>query len=159
MKQEGLKRQRRNSSKDFTIDQKQYDDLVARKHETEFKTITYKRGLDTVEAQLVTYRKMRQVNTARPKEVVNAVKRNKFNTVKASACWVWMPKNKVIDHVSKNNSASVTLKRFDYIDAQGRFKWMHRLRGGRSSAKIKDNDERQRISRAEGLIQELLQRY
>ncbi|GKE71356.1 hypothetical protein Tco_1529428 [Tanacetum coccineum] len=89
----------------------------------------------------------RQVNTARPKELVNAVKRNKFNTVKASACWVWMPKNKVIDHVSKNNSASVTLKRFDYIDAQGRFK----LRGGKSAAKTKDNDERQRISRAEGL--------
>ncbi|GKF56072.1 hypothetical protein Tco_0166412 [Tanacetum coccineum] len=44
------------------------------------------------------------------------------NTVKASACWVWMPKNRVIDHVSKYNNASITLKRFDYIDAQGRFK-------------------------------------
>ncbi|GJY78937.1 putative ribonuclease H-like domain-containing protein [Tanacetum coccineum] len=36
---------------------KQYDDLVAKQHQTEFKAITYKRGLDTVEAQLVTYRK------------------------------------------------------------------------------------------------------
>ncbi|GKA20064.1 hypothetical protein Tco_0699979 [Tanacetum coccineum] len=44
-----------------------------------------------------------QVNTARPKELVNAVKRNRFNTVKASACWVWMPKNKVIDH-GRNNA-------------------------------------------------------
>ncbi|GJY94747.1 hypothetical protein Tco_0511108 [Tanacetum coccineum] len=35
---------------------------------------------------------------------------------------------------------------------------MHRLRGGRSAAKIKDNDERQRISKAEGLIQDLLQK-
>ncbi|GJR68533.1 putative reverse transcriptase domain-containing protein [Tanacetum coccineum] len=94
---------------------------------------------------------IKAVNTAKPKDAHNAVKRNRFNTVKASACWVWMPKNRVIDHVSKNNSASVTLKRFDYIDAQGRFKWMHRLRGGRSAAKTKDNDERQRISRAEGL--------
>ncbi|GJV80390.1 putative ribonuclease H-like domain-containing protein [Tanacetum coccineum] len=42
---------------DMAEEQKQYDDLVARKHETEFKAITYKRGLDTVEAQLVTYRK------------------------------------------------------------------------------------------------------
>ncbi|GJT34235.1 putative reverse transcriptase domain-containing protein [Tanacetum coccineum] len=33
-----------------------------------------------------------------------------------------MPKNRVVDHVSKNTSASVTLKRLDYIDAQGRFK-------------------------------------
>ncbi|GJV12099.1 putative ribonuclease H-like domain-containing protein [Tanacetum coccineum] len=42
---------------DMAEEQKQYDDLVAKKHETEFKAITYKRGLDTVEAQLVTYRK------------------------------------------------------------------------------------------------------
>ncbi|GJX05190.1 ribonuclease H-like domain-containing protein [Tanacetum coccineum] len=36
---------------------KQYDDLIFKLHETEFKAINYKRGLDTVEAQLVTYRK------------------------------------------------------------------------------------------------------
>ncbi|GKE37163.1 hypothetical protein Tco_1460568, partial [Tanacetum coccineum] len=36
---------------------KQYDDLVAKQHQTEFKAITYKRGLDTVETQLLTYRK------------------------------------------------------------------------------------------------------
>ncbi|GJQ97497.1 putative reverse transcriptase domain-containing protein [Tanacetum coccineum] len=34
-----------------------YDDLLAKLHQTEFKASTYKRGLDTVEAQLVTYRK------------------------------------------------------------------------------------------------------
>ncbi|GKC10476.1 ribonuclease H-like domain-containing protein [Tanacetum coccineum] len=65
---------------------------------------------------------MRPVNAAKPKAAYNAVKRNRFNDVKASACWVWMPKNRVVDHVSKYNSASVTLKRLDYIDAQGRFK-------------------------------------
>ncbi|GJX60123.1 putative ribonuclease H-like domain-containing protein [Tanacetum coccineum] len=43
--------------KNYESLKKQYDDLVAKKHETEFKAITYKRGLDTVEAQLVTYRK------------------------------------------------------------------------------------------------------
>ncbi|GKA64192.1 hypothetical protein Tco_0763798 [Tanacetum coccineum] len=58
------------------------------------------------------------VNAAKPKAAYNAVKRNRFNIVKASACWVWMPKNRVVDHVSKNISASVTLKRLDYIDAQ-----------------------------------------
>ncbi|GKE26840.1 ribonuclease H-like domain-containing protein [Tanacetum coccineum] len=42
---------------DMAEEQKQYDDLLAKQHETEFKAITYKRGLDTVEAQLVTYRK------------------------------------------------------------------------------------------------------
>ncbi|GJU79187.1 hypothetical protein Tco_1276257 [Tanacetum coccineum] len=66
--------------------------------------------------------RMRPVNAAKPKAAYNAVKRNRFNAVKASACWVWMPKNRVVDHVSKNISASVTLKRLDYIDAQGRFK-------------------------------------
>nr|GEX23992.1 hypothetical protein [Tanacetum cinerariifolium] len=39
---------------------------------------------------------------------------------KASSCWVWKPKHKVLDYVSKHNSASITLKMFDYVDAQGR---------------------------------------
>ncbi|GJW16164.1 hypothetical protein Tco_0020297 [Tanacetum coccineum] len=59
------------------------------------------------------------VNAVRPKAVVNAVKGNNVNVVKASACWVWKPKTKVLDHVSKHNSASITLKKFDYVDAQG----------------------------------------
>ncbi|GJR14472.1 hypothetical protein Tco_0797124 [Tanacetum coccineum] len=64
----------------------------------------------------------KKFNTARPKAVVNAVKGNSFNAVKASACWVWKPKTKVLNHVSKHNSALITLKKFDYIDAQGRSK-------------------------------------
>ncbi|GJX86671.1 hypothetical protein Tco_0337445 [Tanacetum coccineum] len=67
------------------------------------------------------------INAAKPKAVHNAVK--------ASTCWVWKPKNRVIDHVSKYNNASITLKRFDYIDAQGRFKsvmaWMDAQTQGR----------------------------
>ncbi|GJU84729.1 hypothetical protein Tco_1292275 [Tanacetum coccineum] len=54
----------------------------------------------------------RQVNTARPKAVVNVVRTNRVNAVKASACWVWRP--------VKPNSASITLKRYDYVDARGR---------------------------------------
>ncbi|GJU98982.1 retrovirus-related pol polyprotein from transposon TNT 1-94 [Tanacetum coccineum] len=54
------------------------------------------------------------VHTARPKTEVN--------TVKASASWVWKPKQEVIDHVSKSNNASKTLTRYDYVDAYGRFK-------------------------------------
>ncbi|GKC28042.1 putative ribonuclease H-like domain-containing protein [Tanacetum coccineum] len=38
------------------------------------------------------------VNTARPKAVLSVVKGNKGNAVKASACWVWRPKHKVLDH-------------------------------------------------------------
>ncbi|GJW50780.1 hypothetical protein Tco_0092131 [Tanacetum coccineum] len=34
----------------------------------------------------------RQVNTARPKAVVNAVRTNQVNAVKASTCWVWRPR-------------------------------------------------------------------
>ncbi|GJU26114.1 ribonuclease H-like domain-containing protein [Tanacetum coccineum] len=39
-----------------------------------------------------------RVNTARPKAVISVVKGNKGNDVKASACWVWRPKHKVLDH-------------------------------------------------------------
>ncbi|GKC49119.1 hypothetical protein Tco_1071864 [Tanacetum coccineum] len=51
------------------------------------------------------------VNDVRPKAILNAVKGNQVNAIKASSCWVWKPKTKVIDHVSKHNSASTILKR------------------------------------------------
>ncbi|GJX25033.1 putative ribonuclease H-like domain-containing protein [Tanacetum coccineum] len=55
------------------------------------------------------------VNTARPNStIVNAVRTNQVNDVKASACWVWRP--------TKLNSASITLKGHNYIDARGRSK-------------------------------------
>nr|GEY79039.1 hypothetical protein [Tanacetum cinerariifolium] len=59
-----------------------------------------------------------KVNTARTKAVFNVVQGNHVNTVKASARWVWRLKHKVLNHVSRNNSASITFKRFDYVDAQ-----------------------------------------
>ncbi|GJV45865.1 hypothetical protein Tco_1430401 [Tanacetum coccineum] len=58
--------------------------------------------------------KSTRVNTARPKAEVN--------TVKASASWVWKPKHEELDHVSKSNSTSKTLTRYDYVDAYERFK-------------------------------------
>ncbi|GJU31747.1 hypothetical protein Tco_1175336 [Tanacetum coccineum] len=73
---------------------------------TTFKNININQRVNTVRGK--------KINTARPKAVVNAVK--------ASACWVWKPKHKVLDHVSKHNSASITLKKFNYVDAQGRSK-------------------------------------
>ncbi|GJZ40220.1 putative ribonuclease H-like domain-containing protein, partial [Tanacetum coccineum] len=46
--------------------------------------------------------------------VVNAVRDNQANVVKASACWVWRP--------TKLDSALITLKKHNYIDARGRSK-------------------------------------
>ncbi|GKC07522.1 hypothetical protein Tco_0999132 [Tanacetum coccineum] len=95
---------------------------------------------------------MRPVNAAKPKTAYNAVKRNRFNAVKASACWVWMPKNRVVDHVSKNISASVTLKRLDYIDAQGRFKsvmaWMDAQAQGRQECSKEKEESREECSKS-----------
>ncbi|GJR79732.1 ribonuclease H-like domain-containing protein [Tanacetum coccineum] len=48
------------------------------------------------------------INIARPKAILKAVKGNLVNAVKASACWVWRLKKKVLDHVSKHNSASMS---------------------------------------------------
>ncbi|GJW80522.1 putative reverse transcriptase, RNA-dependent DNA polymerase [Tanacetum coccineum] len=61
----------------------------------------------------------RNVTTAGPKAVVSDNKGHEANVVKASACWVWRPKQKVLDHVSRHNGASMNFKRFDYVDAQG----------------------------------------
>ncbi|GKE73980.1 hypothetical protein Tco_1536021 [Tanacetum coccineum] len=48
--------------------------------------------------QRVNTLKGKNVNTARPKAIVNVVKGNNVNAVKASACLVWKPKTKVLDH-------------------------------------------------------------
>ncbi|GJU83242.1 ribonuclease H-like domain-containing protein [Tanacetum coccineum] len=58
------------------------------------------------------------VTTIGPKAVVSDNKENKANVVKASTCWVWRPKHKVLDHVSRNNGASMSFKRFDYGNPQ-----------------------------------------
>ncbi|GJW22080.1 putative ribonuclease H-like domain-containing protein [Tanacetum coccineum] len=76
--------------------------------------------VNTAKAQAVNTSRPQAVNTSRPKAVktarpnsvvVNAVRVNKENAVKASACWVWRP--------TKPNSASITLKKHNYIDARG----------------------------------------
>ncbi|GJV76621.1 hypothetical protein Tco_1508205 [Tanacetum coccineum] len=90
---------------------------------TAFKNSNFNQRINIVKDKKVnTVRPKTVVNAARPKAVVNVVKGNNVNAVKTSACWVWKPKTKVLDHVSKNNSASITLKKFDYIDTQGRSK-------------------------------------
>ncbi|GJW72636.1 hypothetical protein Tco_0129553 [Tanacetum coccineum] len=53
------------------------------------------------------------VNTARPNSaVVNTVRANQANAIKTLGCWVWRP--------TKLDSASITLKKHNYIDARGR---------------------------------------
>ncbi|GJX30612.1 retrovirus-related pol polyprotein from transposon TNT 1-94 [Tanacetum coccineum] len=92
---------------------------------TTFKNSNFNQRVNIVKDKNVnTIRPKAVVNAARPKAIVNAIKGNNVNAIKASACWVWKPKTKVLDHVSKHNSTSMNLKRFDYIDAQGRSKHM-----------------------------------
>ncbi|GKE93482.1 hypothetical protein Tco_1574577 [Tanacetum coccineum] len=81
---------------------------------TTFKNSNINQRVNTVRGK--------NVDTTRPKAVVNVVQGNNVNVVKVSACWVWKPKTKVLDHVSKHNSALITLKKFDYINAHGRSK-------------------------------------
>ncbi|GKE43934.1 putative ribonuclease H-like domain-containing protein, partial [Tanacetum coccineum] len=53
------------------------------------KNINLKEKLNTIKGN---------VTTAGPKAVVSDNKGNEANAVKASACWVWRPKQKVLDH-------------------------------------------------------------
>ncbi|GJU60316.1 hypothetical protein Tco_1238082 [Tanacetum coccineum] len=63
--------------------------------------------------------RVNNVTTAGPKAVVSAAEGNGENVVKSSACWIWRPTGNVIDHNSKD-SGSYMLKRFDYVDLQGK---------------------------------------
>ncbi|GJT39206.1 putative ribonuclease H-like domain-containing protein [Tanacetum coccineum] len=65
--------------------------------------------------------KVNNVTTAGPEVVVSTAEGKRENAVKSSACWIWRPTGKVIDHISKD-SGSYMPKRFDYVDPQGRLK-------------------------------------
>ncbi|GKD11938.1 hypothetical protein Tco_1196345 [Tanacetum coccineum] len=77
---------------------------------------TFSQKVNTAKGKFYTARP-KAVNTARLNSaVVNAIRVNQVNAVKASAYWVWRP--------TKLNSASITLKRHNYVDARGRSKHM-----------------------------------
>ncbi|GJS72646.1 putative ribonuclease H-like domain-containing protein [Tanacetum coccineum] len=57
---------------------------------TSFKNSKINQRVNTVRGK--------NVNTARLKAIVNVVQGNNVNVVKASACWVWKPNTKVLDH-------------------------------------------------------------
>nr|GEX44693.1 putative ribonuclease H-like domain-containing protein [Tanacetum cinerariifolium] len=66
---------------------------------------------------------------------VTAVKAPMVNVAKGvQGKWEWKPKCPILDHVSCNTSASMTLKRFNYNDALGRSK---NPKGGKISGKGK----------------------
>ncbi|GKF33666.1 hypothetical protein Tco_0106866 [Tanacetum coccineum] len=65
--------------------------------------------------------KVNNVTTAGPKAVVSTTEGNGEIAVKSSACWIWRPTRNFINHISKD-SGSYMLKRFDYVDLQGRLK-------------------------------------
>ncbi|GJV81715.1 hypothetical protein Tco_1517585 [Tanacetum coccineum] len=93
------------------------------------------RGLESLEARIVVHQKnkavyeediaflkygvkVNNVTTAGTKAIVSVVLGHEKNVVKSSACWIWRPTGKVIDHISKD-SGSYMPKRFDYVDPQG----------------------------------------
>ncbi|GJT65637.1 hypothetical protein Tco_1017117 [Tanacetum coccineum] len=66
---------------------------------TVFKNNNFNQRVNTVkDTNFNTTRPKEVVNAARPKVVVNVVMENNVNAVKASACWVWKPKTKGLDH-------------------------------------------------------------
>ncbi|GKD14848.1 hypothetical protein Tco_1199255 [Tanacetum coccineum] len=66
--------------------------------------------------------KENSVNTTKGNKVTSDVGEQGINDVKSLACWVWRPKIKVLDHISKN-SRSYSCKQFDYVDPTGRIKF------------------------------------
>ncbi|GJW68042.1 hypothetical protein Tco_0122466 [Tanacetum coccineum] len=85
---------------------------------------------------------IKAVNTAKPKDAHNAVKRNRFNTVKASTCWVWMPKNRVVDNVSKNTSASNNIEKEDKRSRK-------KLKGNKSDLEVNNEHPDKMVCKAD----------
>ncbi|GJX32952.1 putative reverse transcriptase domain-containing protein [Tanacetum coccineum] len=90
----------------------------------------------------------RQVNTARQKAVVNAVRTNRVNAVKASACWVWRP--------VKPNSASITLKKYDYGNPETKLEDLVRLNSPkdekRAGAELTQQNDKSQYKKLHGKL-------
>ncbi|GKB32033.1 hypothetical protein Tco_0871434, partial [Tanacetum coccineum] len=80
-------------------------------------SISTARHVNTAASKL----RLNNVTTAGPVVVVSTAEGKRENAVKSSACWIWRPTGKVIDHISKDNGSYMP-KRFDYVDPQGRLK-------------------------------------
>ncbi|GKC49165.1 putative ribonuclease H-like domain-containing protein [Tanacetum coccineum] len=97
--------------KNYESLKKQYDDLLAKQLQTKFESATYKRGLDTVEAQLVTYRK----NEVLFSEEVVVLKREvefkqyEINTLKAEFEKLKKEKDNIDFKIEKFDKASKDL--------------------------------------------------
>ncbi|GJR09400.1 hypothetical protein Tco_0792052 [Tanacetum coccineum] len=76
--------------------------------------------------------KVNNVTTSGPEVVVSTAEGKRENVVKSSACWIWRPTGKVIDHISKD-SRSYMPKRFDYVDPQGKLNRCSRHMTGNKS--------------------------
>ncbi|GJV86498.1 hypothetical protein Tco_1530436 [Tanacetum coccineum] len=77
-------------------------------------------------------RRFNQKSTAKTNNFNEKVNTAKENVVKSSACWIWRPIGNIIDHNSKD-SGSYMLKRFDYVDLQGRLNGCSRHMTGNKS--------------------------
>nr|GEV66645.1 putative ribonuclease H-like domain-containing protein [Tanacetum cinerariifolium] len=100
-----------------TIAKVEFVDLNNKKNQLSAITIKGKgwyQGMIIQGPRAVNIARPKAINTARPNSTtVNVVRENQVNDVKASACWVWRP--------TKPNGASITLKRYNYIDVRGKF--------------------------------------
>ncbi|GJY39009.1 putative ribonuclease H-like domain-containing protein [Tanacetum coccineum] len=96
-------------------------------------------ALPTTYSYFQAHSPVNNVTTVGPKAVVSAAEGNRENAVKSSACWIWRPTRNVIDHISKD-SGSYMLKRFDYVDLQGRLKGSPK--GGKITRKGKIRTEK-----------------
>ncbi|GJU04025.1 putative ribonuclease H-like domain-containing protein [Tanacetum coccineum] len=100
------------SAKPMSRFSKSVQSTVKRPYQSKI-VLTNKRFTQKVNTAKVNVNTVRRkaVNTARPNSaVVNTIRANQENTVKASAYWVWRP--------TKLDSASITLKKHNYIDTR-----------------------------------------
>ncbi|GJT82656.1 putative ribonuclease H-like domain-containing protein [Tanacetum coccineum] len=98
----------------FPVDKK-VKSVKPKNHEKPVKkSVRFTQAVHTAKAQAVNTARPKVVKTARLNSaVVNVVRVNQENAVKASACWVWRP--------IKPDSASITFKKHNYIDDEERF--------------------------------------
>nr|GEV62749.1 hypothetical protein [Tanacetum cinerariifolium] len=80
--------------------------------------VTKTNNIENARKSTIKYAKMYRNTSKCPK-----VRGNKGKVVKALACWIWTPKQNTTKQGPNCNGVSVTFKKYQYIDTQGRLKY------------------------------------
>nr|GEW71205.1 ribonuclease H-like domain-containing protein [Tanacetum cinerariifolium] len=96
------------------------DSIMSKRMIKFVKAVDCPRGINTNKTKTARKSPVKYAEMYRNTSKIPKVKGIKGKAVKASACWIWRPKQNTTKQGLNCNGVSVTFKKYQYIDTQGR---------------------------------------